>query len=157
MKSVEERFWEKVDKSGDCWLWTASCFHDVYGQFKLGGKMRRAHRVAFELDFGPIPEGKELDHLCFNRNCVRLNHLRPVTRKENRQHLRGADADNISGIRGVSWYPRYDKYLVRVGFDGKTHHVGYYSEINEAEKAAISKRNELFTHDDHEEWKANNG
>ncbi len=62
--SIQERFWAKVDKSGDCWEWTAGRSNQGYGQFAInrGGKRWKtepAHRVAWELTNGEIPELKE--------------------------------------------------------------------------------------------------
>lgn len=79
MTTAEERFWTKVDKSADCWLWTAAVGDDGYGLFWLAGRMRRAHRVSFEWAMEPIPDGLILDHLCRNRACVNPAHLEPVT------------------------------------------------------------------------------
>lgn len=86
------RFWLKVDtrgpvppgapRLGRCWLWTGALFPSKYGQFWLDGKNRRAHRVAYEWEVGPITEAT-LDHLCCVLNCVRPSHLEPVSVKEN--------------------------------------------------------------------------
>jgi hypothetical protein len=79
----EERFWAKVDKSGECWLWTAQT-HSGYGYFNVGHEHKvRAHRWSYERFVGPIPDGLTLDHLCHNRACVRPDHLEPVTVQEN--------------------------------------------------------------------------
>jgi HNH endonuclease len=78
---VQERFWEKVEQGEGCWLWTGAIDRG-YGQFVWNGR-KRAHRVAYELIIGPIPEGLELDHLCRNKSCVRPEHLEPVTKAEN--------------------------------------------------------------------------
>lgn len=92
MRTIEDRFWEKVDTSGGddaCWLWTASLDGRGYGQFgvkrETDGKYipRRAHRIAYELLGGTIPDGLDLDHLCRVRACVNPAHLEPVTRQEN--------------------------------------------------------------------------
>lgn len=80
----EERFWSKVDKTGDCWLWTGTRDPKGYGSFSEGrGSTRGAHRVAWEMANGPVPEGLYLDHLCRTPACVRVSHLEPVTNGEN--------------------------------------------------------------------------
>ncbi len=76
---IEQRFWAKVHKTETCWLWTGSLNADGYGNFRGRG----AHRVAYELVIGPIPEGHTLDHLCRVRHCVRPDHLEPLTLGEN--------------------------------------------------------------------------
>jgi hypothetical protein len=83
MRSLEQRFMEKIDYADDCWLWTAKCNNRGYGMFGMGGKMRPAHRVAYELWIGLIPEGLDIDHLCAVRHCVNPSHLEAVTHREN--------------------------------------------------------------------------
>lgn len=85
--STEERFWNKVEKTDGCWLWTAALNADGYGLFLLknDGRMKIAHRIAFRWLVGPIPDGMELHHLCHTTNCVNPAHLKPVTRTE---HIR---------------------------------------------------------------------
>jgi hypothetical protein len=85
---VIDRFWSKVDKSGDCWLWRACRTWDGYGEFavqQVTGKWRivRAHRFAYELTHGPIPDGLQIDHLCRNRACVNSAHMELVTQRIN--------------------------------------------------------------------------
>lgn len=82
--TAAERFWAKIDLSGDCWLWRASLDRDGYGRFALAhSTIVRAHRYAYELLVGPIPEGLTIDHLCRVRHCVNPAHLEPVTGREN--------------------------------------------------------------------------
>lgn len=89
MRTEAERFWEKVDTSGDCWEWTAYKLPTGYGRFRVGGADKNgghivmAHRWAYEVLVGQILEGLVLDHLCRNPGCVNPNHLEPVTDREN--------------------------------------------------------------------------
>jgi hypothetical protein len=84
-RDYEARFWSKVDmQPGGCWEWTASRKNTGYGQFmKTTGNLVLAHRLAYELVHGSVPEGLHLDHLCRNRGCVNPAHLEPVTNREN--------------------------------------------------------------------------
>lgn len=79
------RFTSKVTvEPNGCWRWTASTKGPTgYGQFSLNGRPRLAHRVAYEMFIGPIPDGLQIDHLCRNRWCVNPAHLEPVTNQEN--------------------------------------------------------------------------
>lgn len=91
MPDLMERLSEKyVEDAAGCWLWTAAVGGGGYGYLWAHGRVARAHRVAYELHVGPIPEGLDLDHLCRNRLCVNPEHLEPVTRSENlRRGLHG--------------------------------------------------------------------
>ena len=95
-KSAEDsdglRFWSKVRQDmvseyaphlGACWIWAAGRFQTGYGNFYLDGGVHYAHRVAYEIEVGPIPEDFEIDHLCRVRPCVRPSHLEAVTKQEN--------------------------------------------------------------------------
>lgn len=92
----EDRFWPKVDRNAPdgCWNWTGARQPNGYGVFGFRDKTARAHRAAWELLRGPIPEGMDLDHLCRNRACVNPAHLEPVTRSVNLRRGVG-----IPGIR----------------------------------------------------------
>ena len=82
--SVSDRFLAKIVASPNgCWIWQAAIKSDGYGVFWVNGRTVRAHRFAYEMFVGPIPDGLQTDHLCRNRNCVNPAHLEPVTNQEN--------------------------------------------------------------------------
>jgi len=151
-KSPQERFWSKVAKTDTCWLWTAHRNVSGYGKFmiRVDGSHRAslAHRVAYELAVGPIPEGFHIDHTCHNPACVKPSHLRPVTNKENLENRDAANSNTKSGVLGVSWFPRDQKWRATVTHHGRQHSAGYYSTVAEAEAAVVELRNRLFTHND---------
>jgi len=72
---------------GECWTWLGPLGETGYPYGTHEGRVRRMHRVVYELLVGPIPDGLQLDHLCRNRSCVNPEHLEPVTGRENK--LRG--------------------------------------------------------------------
>lgn len=83
--SPQQRFEQNhipVPEAG-CWLWIAATIGDGYASFMVSGKQVLAHRYAYEKKYGPVPDGKELDHKCRVRCCVNPDHLEPVTHKEN--------------------------------------------------------------------------
>jgi hypothetical protein len=78
-------FWNKVVETDTCWEWTGTTDQKGYAMIYWRGDdhprgwgMERAHRAAYKMLIGPIPEGMVLDHLCRNRSCVNPDHLEPV-------------------------------------------------------------------------------
>ena len=85
----DARFMSKIDRRGDrlCWPWLGTVLNTGYGQFKAAGQRISAHRYAYELFKGPIPDGLTIDHVkargCVRRDCVNPYHLEAVTIGEN--------------------------------------------------------------------------
>lgn len=138
------RFWAKVDKSRGCRSWQAATDRHGYGYIWFNEKLVYAHRFSYALAYGECANNLVIGHKCHNSLCVNPSHLQLVTKQQNNENM-VARKDSKSGIRGVGWSTAVNKWEVRAQVKGKRYFGGYYSDIHEAEKAAIALRNNLMT------------
>lgn len=138
----EQRFWIKVDKTPACWNWTGANIGNGYGAFRINGGNQVSHRVSFEWSNGPIPEGMEVDHMCFNRSCVNPAHLRLLTHAQNGQNRVSANTNSKSGVRGVYQPTGLDTWIARASIGDTIFEIGRFQDMADAEKAAIEWRRE---------------
>lgn len=71
----EARFWSHVERTNSCWLWTGLLCDRGFGRVRVSGRLRSAHRIAYELARGPIPADTVVRHSCGERACCRPDHL----------------------------------------------------------------------------------
>ena len=112
-----------------------------YIQLLVKGKYCYAHRVAWLLMTGSWPE-KYIDHINRRKTDNRLLNLREATQAENLRNTK-MHSDNMSGVKGVSWYPRDKLWRARLSKDGKQVYLKYFKNIEDAERAVISERKKL--------------
>lgn len=93
-----ERFWIRVDRSNEngCWIWKGDRSKKGYGQLKINGTNARAHRIAYKLEHGIIPDGLLVLHRCNNPSCVRPSHLYAGTPKDNSRDLQATGYQNTN-------------------------------------------------------------
>lgn len=121
---IGERFWDKVNKHGPtarldldaCWLWVGAVSGNGYGAVSFEGKQEGAHRVAWMLVNGEIPEGMQVLHECDTPLCVR--HLFLGTCKDNAEDMvrkgRSASGDRNPSRLYPERYPKGDAHYLRV-------------------------------------------
>jgi hypothetical protein len=115
---------------------TKICFNKAgYPMIRFAGNARLVHRLVYLMTYGFIPQ--ELDHINGDKNDYSLLNLRPATSSENKQN-KGAECDNRSGYKGVSWDIRFKRWIVRATKNKKTYSsVGFKSAEDASEFACL--------------------
>lgn len=110
----KKRFWDKVEKTNTCWVWTGAKTDRGYGCFQFKKKTYSVHRLSFFLSTRIWPGKLQINHLCNNPGCVRPDHLDLGTQKDNMQYAsqcgrldnRKGENNPMYGIRGEQ-NPKY--------------------------------------------------
>jgi hypothetical protein len=122
----------------------AGCVDNYSGYVRVSilGKSWRAHRIIFLYHNGYLPKfPMTVDHIK-NKNDNRIENLREADQNQ-QQHNKGLTKSNTSGVKGVSWNKRNEKWEAQLKFEGKKLHVGYFIDIKEAETAIKKLREQL--------------
>lgn len=94
----DARFWAKVERTDECWLWTGAKNNKGYGQVRHDGKCILATHYALKLDGRPREDGMVARHGCDNPQCVNPAHLEWGTQRENMQDAKSRGRMNLSGL-----------------------------------------------------------
>lgn len=141
-RTPEESFAARTRQDGDCIVWNSSTTSEGYGELWVVDRMVKAHRYAWERANGPVPAGAEVDHRCWNRACVRLEHLRLSTKAENMRNLPGPKKNSSTGVRNV--YAHRGKFQVKLGLNREQISFGFFDTLEEAEAVARKARHDLY-------------
>lgn len=108
-----------------------------YLQVKINGKLYLNHRIIFAMHNGFFPQF--VDHIDCNQLNNSIENLRGATKQQNGCN-RKLQKNNKSGVKGVSWHIPTNKWRAQLRLNGKTKHIGYYSNLHEAAIAIIEAR-----------------
>lgn len=121
---------------------------DGYRYIGIDGKRYYAHRIAWLMVYGPIPEGMEIDHIDHNPSNNRISNLRLVTKSANRQN-RARDRRNKSGVNGVFWSINAKAWSAQIRHNRRTKHLGYFKSLSAATAARKAAEVSLGFHANH--------
>lgn len=138
--TVAERLASMAERFGDCLLWTGTKNDDGYGRIRVDGRMLSAHRVAWTEAGGTLAPGAEVDHICHNRACINVGHLRIADRSRNNAHRAGANSNSATGVRGVYPAEAPGSFVAQVG----RAYLGTFPTIGEASEAVSRARSERY-------------
>lgn len=116
-----------------------------YVQITYQGKGYKAHRIIWEMYNGSIPDGYEIDHEDRNKANNLLSNLRLVIHAVNNKN-NSKRCDNTTGVTGVTWRPKVNKWQARIFVNGKSISLGFHKEFADAVKA---RHEAEMTHDFH--------
>jgi hypothetical protein len=110
---------------------------DGYVQIKLNYKFYLAHRLIYLFHFNELP--KFIDHIDGNPQNNRIENLREVNKSQNGQNAKKWK-NNTSGVKGVDFVKKRNKWRVRIQFNGVAKHIGLFDDLELAELASQEAR-----------------
>lgn len=165
-EKVAARFRKKVAAGRfGCLLWCGARDGRGYGMFRMDGRTRRAHRIAWEFERGPIPDGMHIDHFLMNdlatrqqcsTSCINPDHLRLASVRDNILASDVSRAQRILNGRSVGLGNRKNDlpegvsiggskkrpYIAGIWLGGKRRHLGVFATAAAAHAAYLRSRAE---------------
>jgi len=130
----------------------AGCVQTGRGKYRcrairIDGKLYKAHRLAWLYVYGHFPK-HQIDHINQDSSDNRITNLRDVTCAENNRNAKRR-SDNKTGVTGVTWDSRINKFIARIRVDGKDIHIGCFPDKWDAICARMSANNKYGFHLNH--------
>jgi len=122
----------------------AGFMQNGYVAITFNGELQYAHRLAWLFTYGKMPDNC-IDHINGIRTDNRIDNLRDVTYSVNSQNQKNGHSDSKSGKLGVSWNSSKNKWVAKIGLNGKQRHLGYFDDVDEAND--IYQKAKAFYHD----------
>ncbi len=119
-----------------------------YITITVDGEAHYAHRLAWMLVHGPIPEGMEIDHIDHDPSNNRIANLRLVSVRDNKANQRG-NSRNTSGITGVFWAKHANAWSAQIKAHGVVHHLGYFKNLDAAAASRKAAEEKYGFHPNH--------
>lgn len=134
-----------ISESG-CFIWDGWKAGKGYGKIGYDGSSSGiyVHRASWTIHNGDIPEGMEIDHICFEKLCWNIEHLRIATSSQNSQYRQGIYKGSRSGFRGVIKRKGCSKYTAYATLDRLRREVHGFARVEDAAEAA--RRLRLILH-----------
>lgn len=144
------RFWEKVKKTADCWLWRGAKSGSGYGRVEWNTRMHAAHRLVYEHFVGRIPKGSIVCHTCDVPLCVNPKHLWAGTAKENMQDAIQKGRFRRGETHGMSKLKTHEVIAIR-----KAWNEGIFKQTELAQQYGVTKHTiHLIVHNRVWKWVA---
>lgn len=140
-------FW--IEKRRGIVLGSEAGSFDVYGygQLRINGKVYKEHRLVWFYVTGEWPKG-QIDHINHMRRDNRFENLRVVDNSENHMN-RPLQANNSTGVIGVSWSKSFKKFRADITVKGKRFSIGLFNSVCDAAQARKKAEKEFGFHENH--------
>jgi len=114
-----------------------------YLNIKIYSFYFKEHRLVWNMFYGEIPDGLQIDHMNGDKTDNRIENLRLVSNMDNCQNKRKSTSQSKTGVLGVSWYKKYGCYIAQICVNYKKINLGYYDTIEEAHQVYLDAKRKL--------------